>query len=270
MSISKVKPGGWGGTRIETADMNALDTNASYCLDKRSGQSDTCESTVTWSDGGLTFSGSGVLTIGATGNLTMGSAADLELYGSGGAIGSVVFPKIQGGTTTFTAFLSVADSALPTGAASSDTTWRATVPSTAKPYYIQQNGSASALSWKLPVIQGATISAITAYLSGNSVASLPGTMPTVRAYKTTLSSGSSASLLSTTVATDASASTGAYNAYHTIVYTPDQNNTGLSLNGDHFHATLLGASGGGHVDGGLFVYGISVTYSHTRFAYAIG
>lgn len=244
--------------------MNQLDTNASYCLDKRSGQTDTCESTVTWSSGGITFSGTGTLTIGGTGTITMGASAELQLYGSGGAIGSVVFPKIQGGTTTFTSFLGVS------GTTDINSTWYTASAGTSKPYMIQTNGSTNAIAWKLPVIQGATISYITAYLNGNALASLPSTMPKLRAYKTALSTGTSSSLLSTTTATDSSASVGAYNVYHTIVYTPDQNNTGLTLNGDYYHATLTGASGGGHVDGGLYVYGISVIYSHTRFAYTIG
>lgn len=55
MSISRVKPAGWGvNEKLTSGQQNLLDINVTYALDKRSGQSDTLASTVTVS-GAMTF-----------------------------------------------------------------------------------------------------------------------------------------------------------------------------------------------------------------------
>lgn len=53
MSISRVNVPGWGiGDEVTSAQMNGVDTNATYALDKRSGQTDTLESIVTLTGAG--------------------------------------------------------------------------------------------------------------------------------------------------------------------------------------------------------------------------
>lgn len=64
MTISRAVPGGWGtGDTLAAADLNQVDTNTTYALDKRTGQTDTLRSTVT-----LTGSGAGILLQGAGAN----------------------------------------------------------------------------------------------------------------------------------------------------------------------------------------------------------
>lgn len=53
MSISRAKPAGWGiGDKLTSAEQNQVDTNTTYALDKRSGQTDTLESVVSCSGAG--------------------------------------------------------------------------------------------------------------------------------------------------------------------------------------------------------------------------
>jgi hypothetical protein len=53
MSIDRVKPAGWGvGDKLTSAEATELDENIVCALDKRSGETDTLESTVTCSGGG--------------------------------------------------------------------------------------------------------------------------------------------------------------------------------------------------------------------------
>ncbi len=53
MTISRVKPATWGiGDLLTSADMNAVDTNATLALDKRSGQTDTLASVVSCAGAG--------------------------------------------------------------------------------------------------------------------------------------------------------------------------------------------------------------------------
>lgn len=60
MTISRVKPGGWGvNEELTSAQATALDVNAASALDKRSGQSDVCASNVTFS-GTASFTGSAI------------------------------------------------------------------------------------------------------------------------------------------------------------------------------------------------------------------
>lgn len=48
MTISRVKPANWGvGEKLTSAQQNQLDTNTTYALDKRAGQTDTLSSLVT-------------------------------------------------------------------------------------------------------------------------------------------------------------------------------------------------------------------------------
>lgn len=53
MSISRVNGASWGaGDKLTSAQANSLDTNVTYALDKRSGQTDTLESVVTHTGSG--------------------------------------------------------------------------------------------------------------------------------------------------------------------------------------------------------------------------
>lgn len=53
MSISRVKPANWGvGDKLTSAEQNQLDTNVTYAVDKRAGQTDTIESVVSCSGAG--------------------------------------------------------------------------------------------------------------------------------------------------------------------------------------------------------------------------
>lgn len=52
MTISRVKPDFALGDKLTSAEMDAIDTNATYALDKRSGQTDTLESVVSCSGAG--------------------------------------------------------------------------------------------------------------------------------------------------------------------------------------------------------------------------
>lgn len=53
MSIPRVKPANWGiGDKLTSAEQNELDTNVTYALDKRSGETDTLESIVTCANEG--------------------------------------------------------------------------------------------------------------------------------------------------------------------------------------------------------------------------
>jgi hypothetical protein len=53
MTIARVKPANWGiGDTLTSADLNAVDTNATYALDKRGGQTDTLASVVTLAGAG--------------------------------------------------------------------------------------------------------------------------------------------------------------------------------------------------------------------------
>lgn len=52
MTISRVNALGWAGDRLTTAQINALDENTTYALDKRDGETDTLESVVSCSGAG--------------------------------------------------------------------------------------------------------------------------------------------------------------------------------------------------------------------------
>lgn len=73
MSISRVKPAGWAvNEKLTSAQMNAVDTNITNALDKRSGQSDTLASTITvtgslsLTSSALSADGSSPVTLGST------------------------------------------------------------------------------------------------------------------------------------------------------------------------------------------------------------
>lgn len=68
MAISRVKPANWGiGEKLTSAQQNQLDTNVTYSLDKRAGQTDTLESVVTCSGAGRII---GTLATGANADTT--------------------------------------------------------------------------------------------------------------------------------------------------------------------------------------------------------
>lgn len=71
-----MNPGLWGiGDKLTSAQQNALDANTSYALDKRSGETDVLNSTVTVD---------GVITVGATGSIVTSDAGSvIEASGSG-------------------------------------------------------------------------------------------------------------------------------------------------------------------------------------------
>ena len=67
MSLSRVNPAGWGtNNKLTSSQANAMDLNATYAVDKRSGQTDTLSSQVSV-NGGLAFTSSALVTYdGAT------------------------------------------------------------------------------------------------------------------------------------------------------------------------------------------------------------
>lgn len=53
MTILRVRPADWGiGEKLTSSEMNGVDSNASYALDKRLGETDTLESVVSCANGG--------------------------------------------------------------------------------------------------------------------------------------------------------------------------------------------------------------------------
>lgn len=81
MAISRVKPGGWATyEQLTSTQLNSLDTNFTYVLDKRSGQTDTLESDVSVT-GDLDISGDVTIrnnltfdTAAGTGNIVLSSS----------------------------------------------------------------------------------------------------------------------------------------------------------------------------------------------------
>lgn len=82
MTIARVKPANWGiGEKLTSAQQNQLDTNVTYALDKRSGQTDTLESIVTETGAGRITTAS---IIGADANTTyaIGDARHIRVTSS--------------------------------------------------------------------------------------------------------------------------------------------------------------------------------------------
>lgn len=105
MTIARVKDPGWGANeKLTSGQVNALDINVTYALDKRAGQTDTLASTVSVT-GQLNLSAAGHLTTVAGATVTFGSAATFN--------GANVF----GGTATFNGALSCTSTADLHGAA---------------------------------------------------------------------------------------------------------------------------------------------------------
>lgn len=61
MTIQRVRPADWGiGEKLTSGQMNGVDTNTSYALDKRLGETDTLESVVSCANGGRIIVAQGV------------------------------------------------------------------------------------------------------------------------------------------------------------------------------------------------------------------
>lgn len=74
MSISRVKPANWGiGDKLTSAEQNQLDTNVTYAVDKRAGQTDTLGSVVTLSAAGRLIQAAAVGT-DTNATITIGSS----------------------------------------------------------------------------------------------------------------------------------------------------------------------------------------------------
>lgn len=75
MTISRAKPAGWGvGDKLTSAEQNQVDTNTTYALDKRAGQTDTLGSVVTVS-GDLLLDPTGRVAANANGAIIEASAS---------------------------------------------------------------------------------------------------------------------------------------------------------------------------------------------------
>jgi hypothetical protein len=96
MTISRVKPSNWQiNEKLTSTQINALDTNVTYALDKRSGQSDTLQSDVTVGTGG-------VINVQLNGELSTANDATVDLnigeYGSIEVIDDGYLGVTQGAT----------------------------------------------------------------------------------------------------------------------------------------------------------------------------
>ena len=103
MTIPLEKPGGWStNEELTSPQMTEVDTHTTWALDKRSGQTDTCASTVSFT-GAMTFAGA----VAFTAAVTFSSAS------------SVIFE----GTTIFAGVTQLTTNTLTWGAATGDVTF---------------------------------------------------------------------------------------------------------------------------------------------------
>lgn len=107
MTILRIKPSSWAvNEKLTSAQMNQVDTNATYALDRRDGYSDTLSSTVTVANGGSFTFGSGTsiatnsgasaifsgsVAVSSSGTLTVSSGATTTLAGTNNITGNTTF-----------------------------------------------------------------------------------------------------------------------------------------------------------------------------------
>ena len=96
MTIVRVQPGGWSpNTKLTSSQISAVDANASYGLDKRTGQTDTLASSVTLT-GGIAVASGGSISVTTGGSLSAASGTTVTLNGATtfGAGSSVTRPSV--------------------------------------------------------------------------------------------------------------------------------------------------------------------------------
>ena len=99
MTISRVKPANWAvNEKLTSAQMNAVDTNSTYALDKRNGQTDTLSSAVTVAFGsslafanGSTLSTVAGVTASINSNISFGATASFGVFSTASFSGVVNF-----------------------------------------------------------------------------------------------------------------------------------------------------------------------------------
>lgn len=95
MSISRVKSAGWStNEKLTSAQMNAVDVNSTYALDKRSGQTDTLSSVITIASGGQ-------LSFASGSSITSASGSTFTFAGAASFAGTAVNTFTSGSATTF-------------------------------------------------------------------------------------------------------------------------------------------------------------------------
>jgi hypothetical protein len=231
MTIAVTKPGGWSlNEELTSGEITAVDANVTNALDKRSGHSDTCGSTISFS-GALSFSNACTF----TGAVTVGS---LTLTGTN-RVGLASRSK----TATVGAFFTAS-----TG------TWAETGPGGD----LQAGATSGVAIVPLVVPDGVTITQVRVWIqpTGGHMGA-PGTLPSATLYEKTTSTGSV-----TTVAnqSDSYGSAMAYDTVHAITisglsYTMARNGKRLTIG--------LGNEASTNAISGLIIHGADVTYTTT-------
>lgn len=99
MTISRTKTPDWAYSEVVTsAQLNALDANATNALDKRVGETDTLESDVTLT-GSITVSGSGIISVDGGGELLVGSTGEMNVNGPLKVFGAASYVELAGSFT---------------------------------------------------------------------------------------------------------------------------------------------------------------------------
>lgn len=258
MTITRVKPDFALGDKLTSTEMDAIDTNATYALDKRAGETDTLASTITQT-GTINLDTTGKVRANASGAIVEASASGAKIAATasgatieantagakivtltGGRIelGDDDYPTLASGHTGRTvirrgpmaSFVSATDQGVSySGATLQGYGIDVGINANGLVFNIVNTGSSTISRFALfdltpCLIDGATLTEVSVIVQGApSHAGLPARMPRVRVSRVTHLSEIELHSSGTSVL-DTSANTAAYQASHSIVATCDQNN----------------------------------------------